>query len=156
MTGVRLSLVAQVEDSQLRTQAVVNPFTQASIAHLVIRLYRVAGGVETPVLDGTGAQLTRDLGSGQFGATVSFASLQPNTTYRARAYAYKAAGTSPSDLISTSDSNSYVDIPVTNDDRPGPVILRVRLLDVPFSGQASASGVVITNGGYATGTETIQ
>ena len=55
-----------------------------------------------------------------------------------RGYAYKKAGIQDSDLISDSGS-SYVDITVTDDDRPDVATLSVQLADRPFRGAGTGS-----------------
>jgi len=72
----------------------------------------------------------------------------PGTTYRIRAYAYKAPGEDPKHLISTEGADSYTDVTLTQDDRPLSASLKVRLADVLFNGMATASGIVVTPGGY--------
>lgn len=156
-SSAEIQVLPSVAGAGYAMQAVVAPYTAASINHLTLRLSKLANGGETPVVDGNGTQLSRDLSQAQLGsAPVAFSNLDPNTTYRVRAAAYKAPGTAAGDLISTSDSASFVDIPLTNDDRPPVVVLRVRLIDVLFSGQASASGVQVVNGGIVTASESIQ
>jgi hypothetical protein len=151
-----IAVLPQVSEAGYATQAVVTPYSQASINHLTLRLFKVVAGAEAPVLDANGNPLSRDLSGAQLGNPVTFSNLAPNSTYRVRAAAYKAPGTSAGDLISTVDSSSYVDIPLVNDDRPPLAVLRVKLVDVLFSGQASASGIQVVNGGYLTASESIQ
>lgn len=145
----QLVVTPQIIDGGLATQAVVNNYSQASINHLVIKIFQVNGNTETPVMDGSNVAVTKDVLNANLSDTITFDHLSANTTYRVRCFAYKAAGTANEDLISTSDAASYVDITLTNDDRPTMATLRVKLIDVPFSGTASSNGVAVTEGGYS-------
>lgn len=126
-----------------QVQALVGNYTQASINHLVITLFK---------LDGTSAEValtsTDITDSTKFTSPVTFTKLKQNTTYRIRAYAYKAAGTASADQISD-DANSSVDVPVTTNDAPPLAKLQVKLIDVGFNGQATSTGTTIVPGGYA-------
>lgn len=144
-----LQIKPQIVAGGLMTQTVVDNYTSTSVNHLVVKLFKINGS-ESPVLDGSGNQLAKDIANAQLSGSVSFSNLNANTTYRIRAYAYKAAGTAEADLISTSDVSSYTDVTVGNDDRPTLTTLRVKLIDKVFNGQATASGVVVTNGGLVT------
>lgn len=145
-TGDSLVIIKpKILDSGFVTKTVRNYYTSASINHLQLDLtYQPSGTLVA----------TKDIPSGSLGSLITFQNLAANRSYRVKAYAYKAAGTSGADLISTSDANSYIDFTTTNDDRPNIQNLIVKLIDVPFDGQATSS-VVVTPGGYTTGTEAI-
>lgn len=153
----QLVLTPQVIDGGLRTQAVVDNYTRSSINHLVVKIFRINGGTETPVLDANDQAVVKDIPEASLDASITIDHLNANTTYRVRSYAYKNAGTDLADLISTSDATSYVDVTLTNDDRPTMAQLRVKLVDVAFNGSASSGGVAVTEGGYSSsGSVTIQ
>lgn len=118
-------------------QTTINPYTQASVHHLELKIFTGTG----PEQD-TG--IAKTLLNAQLENPVVFANLKANTTYRIRAYAYDAA----SQLISTTDAGSYTDITITTDDRPTVDTLKVKLIDIPFNGQASST-IGIVPGGYA-------
>ncbi len=113
-------------------------YTQASINHMVVELFSVAGAVETPII-------TTDLSAAQLGNTVTFGNLAHDTTYRIRAYAYKAAGLAAGDKISD-DASSDVDVVVTNDDAPALGNLVVSLIDQTFAGSATSDGLTVNAG----------
>lgn len=145
----RMILTADVTAGGYSLAALVAPNSKAKIQHLVLKLFRLDGSTETAATGANGMPITVDLTNTELDSPVTIGQLRASTTYRVRAYAYKAAGTAPQDLISTSDAASYVDVAVASDDRPTMATLRVKLLDVPFSGIASSSGVTVTNGGYS-------
>lgn len=128
----------QVLDGQV-IQAINNPYTQASINHLTLKLSDVTAAEQD-------LGISRDLLNAQLDNPVVFSNLKANTTYRIRAYAYASSGTG--ELISTSDANSYSDVVVASDDRPALTALKVRLIDKTFNGIATSS-ISLTNGGYS-------
>lgn len=132
----------QVVEGKYRTMALVSPYTRASINHLVLKVFKLDGSTETPVAN-------TDLANGDLSKPVTFSNLFQNTTYRIRCYAYKTAGTSDGDLISTGDASSYTDVAVGADDRPALATLKVRLIDVVFSGQGTASSIITAPGGFS-------
>jgi hypothetical protein len=128
-----------------RTQGLVRAYDKASIAHLLLELWVVTvdgEGVEheARALDANGAPITRDVTD--LDAAVTFAGLKRHTTYRVKAVAYKAAGFSDSDVISTRDGDSAVTITLTDDDAPAMAPLKVRLIardvSMRLSGTAGA------------------
>ncbi|MNX79233.1 hypothetical protein D3C86_1108570 [compost metagenome] len=117
------------------------------MAHVVLSLHTLNGQVETPVKNAQDVALTLDVPKAELDHDVVFSKLKANTTYRIKAQAYKAAGTSVADLISTGDSASYVDVAVGENDRPA-VALTVKLKDQVFSGTVTLPEITVTNGGY--------
>ncbi len=147
-----LSLLPQVQGGSYRTQSVITGYAQADINHLQLKLFKVVSGSEQAVLGSGGTQLTLDLPQASLSAQVTIANLSHDTTYRVRAYAYTDAGTS--NLISTTDASSSVDVVVARNDRPTLATVPVQLIDKIFDGQATASSVVVTDGDLThTGTE---
>lgn len=144
----KLTLKPQIVSGGYAVSAAVPLNTAASIQHLVIKLFVVAEGDETPAVDATGVPIQIDIVRAELGNPVTFTGLHPNKTYRARAYAYRAAGTNPADLISKMEE-SFINVTVTNDDQPEMQQLKVTLTDVPFSGTATSNGVAVINGGYS-------
>lgn len=136
-----LIVTPRIVSGQYRTLATVAPHTKASINHLVVTVARLDGANETQLA-------SADLSNGSLDNPVTFSNLFHNTTYRVRCLAYRAPGTSLSDLISTSDANSYTDIVVGVDNRPTMATLKVHLIDIAFDGEATASGIIAENGGY--------
>lgn len=144
-----LLLRPHIVSGKFKTLAIVENYTKESVDHLVIKVFRLEGSREVPVVDGSDNQLMADLANSQLDAPITFSHLTQNTTYRVRAFAYKAPGTAASDLISTLDAESYTDIPIGTDDRPTAANLRVKLIDVLFNGQGSAPGTLIEDGGFS-------
>lgn len=118
------------------TKATVSPYDKTSIQHLTLKLY--TGGLDTG--------LHKTLLNAQLDNPVVFSNLKAQTTYQVRAYAY--ASTDDTALISFNDANSWTDITITNDDRPTISVLKVKLIDRDFSGQATSS-LLINPGGYS-------
>lgn len=127
-------------------QAVVPQVDANSVNHLVLVLNRVTPQGETPVLDTGGFPLMADLSRSELMNPITFEHLAAKSTYRVRAYAYKAPGTAESDLISINEQ-SYVDVVVDIEDRPTMSPLAVKLIATPFAATArvalSATGSVL-------------
>lgn len=136
-TGATLILKPEVVSAAYRTQAPpsIAPYSHADVSHVMVKLYIVSAGVETPVVR-EGASVTRIIQNANLAEDVVFDRLQAQTTYRVKCEAYKVE---PSliRLISTQDADSYTDIVVTNDDRPTVGALKVKLKAKPFSGEGS-------------------
>ena len=143
-TLAQVQLQPHLNAGNLSTQAVINPYVPADVNHLEIRVFTLSGGNETPLNDAYGNPVLREIPSASLSDPIIFDDLSLNTTYRFRAYAYADATTT--ELISTTDSRSYVDVAVTNDDRPPLAALPVRLIDTVFSADATASGIVVSSG----------
>lgn len=124
--------------SSAQTQTVTPLFTEASIARLGVRLYTLdQSGVE----HSTGIE--RTLLNAQLANPIVFSNLKANTIYRIKAFAYDSGDA----LISTDDTGSFSDVPVTTGDRPVFGVLRVKLIDRAFLAIASSS-LQINQGGY--------
>lgn len=134
-----LVLKPQVTAGQYETKAQVDPYTQSSIHHLILKLYTFDGSEHDQ-------NIQKTLFNEDLSRSVTFTNLKPNITYRVKAYAYFSEDNSV--LISTSDVNSYTDIVLGTDDRPTITTLKVRLIDRDFSGQATASGVIVNSGSF--------
>lgn len=140
-TGASILLKPQILQGSYATKTTVTPYTQASIDHLVLKLYTF----DTSEHD---QGIQKSIPGNQLGNTITFTNLKNNTTYRIKALAY--ASSDESLLISTEDINSYTDVTVTTDDRPTISPLKVRLKDINFNGQGTGS-IQVTNGGYTYG-----
>lgn len=144
----KLVLVPRFVDGGYAVSSVVARHTTQSIDHLVIKLFTLAQDVETPVLGADGMPVQVDLVRQELSNSITISELHANTTYRVRAYAYRASGTNAADLISKPEG-SYVDVAVTNNDQPEMAQLKVTLTDVVFSGTAASNGVTVIAGGYS-------
>lgn len=144
--SVTLSLVAAVQDGQFKTQAIVNPYTKSSIAHVTFKLYMVAGGQESAVTR-NGSPVELDVASGSLDLPFTFENLRNDTAYRVKAMAYKAAGTANADLISTQDASSSLDITIGRDVTPTLQSVPVKLIDRLFAATGT-SNLVVTDGSY--------
>lgn len=118
-----------------RTQAEASTYTISDVNHLVLKLFTVKNRVETAIQDPQGNPVQKDIAHAGFGKPVAFSRLRRDTTYRIRAYAYKAAGTAGEDLVSTQDARSAVDVLVTNDDSVVMANIPVQLIGTAFNGQ---------------------
>lgn len=150
-----LVLKPEVGGSGFQAQApaaLVASLGKDDVHRLEIKLYTVAGDAETPVTLG-GAPLTRTLSNAELDGDVIFTGLRPETTYRAKCAAFAADEA----LISLEGADSYTDIVVGTDDRPVVSSLKVRLIPRLFSGEATASGVIVATGSLVpAGTETLE
>lgn len=149
----KLSVVPAFRDGQLRTQSVLNPYTKRSVDHVTLKLYTVAGGQESPVLQ-DGSPVEADLASGSLDAPVTFDHLHNDTTYRVKALAYRAPGQASADLISTEDASSSVDVAIGRDVSPALERVPVKLIDRLFAAKGTTS-LAITDGSYTYLNETI-
>ncbi|MBM3276356.1 MAG: hypothetical protein FJZ00_14475 [Candidatus Sericytochromatia bacterium] len=139
-----LSLVPDIRGGGIRTQALLTPYASSDINHLAIKLFRVVGAQEVAVLDAGGQQVAVDVPRASLGGSAVIGNLAFDTTYRVKAFAYATAGTA--NLISTTDSRSWVDVQVQRDDRPTLATVPVQLIDRVFSGEATASSIAVSSG----------
>lgn len=142
-----LILKPQITAGSFHSQSIVDPYTQSSIHHLILKLYTYDGAEHNQ-----GIQKT--LSNAQLDNPIAFSNLKNNTTYRIKAFAY--ATNDESVLISTTDGSSDVDIPLSNEDRPTIATLRVKLIDRVFNGQASSSSTIFNGGFSQIATETMR
>jgi hypothetical protein len=147
--GAELAVQAEIGSPPFQTQALVTPYTGADVVHVVVGVMTFSEGQEVPALAG-GNPVLLDLAKEKLGEVVRFRNLALNTRYRIRGWAYKAAGPDPANIISVA-ANSFVDVEVTNDDRPPVAKLVLRLADKVFAAQASnsisfADGTLVSSG----------
>lgn len=146
--GEAAALTLRLSPAQARRLAAqVDAYGASDVNHLVVDLYELGPSptyAETLVA-------TRDLaGPVDFAAGVRFDRLKRATTYRARAAAFKAAGTAAGDRISD-DAQSKVDVPVALDDQVSADPLPIAFVPRPFSAAASLGGLSVTAGGALSG-----
>ena len=146
---VTLRLRPEVLPGGFRSQAIVKAYTIDDIDHLILQLFRLEGDTEIPVVGADAKAVIKRIPAAMLGETLTFDALQARTTYRIRAFAYKAPGEDPKDLISAPGSASSTDVTLGDDDRPV-TTLKVKLADVPFNGIATAPGIEIIPGDYVT------
>jgi sugar lactone lactonase YvrE len=140
-----LAIQPRVQDGSYRSIASTVPvYTTSSIQHVVLKLYDVTAG-ETAVVR-NGLPVTADVLGGALGKPVTFSNLHQNTTYRIRAYAYKASGEDAGNKISL-DAGSYVDVVVGTDPHPAISSLPIQLTNSLFNG-AGTSSIDVVAGGY--------
>lgn len=125
----------------LKTQAVVRPFSASDVSHLVLKVFALPGASESPVrVDGKALEI--DVASASAQIPVTITGLPASPSYRVRAYAYAAPGTSSAALIST--EGSFVDVAL----EPGSTVsatLSIQLGDRAFAGVGTSS-ISITDG----------
>lgn len=143
-----LVLTPQIKAGGYQVQAQLENYTRASINHLVIGVFKLNGITEEAVLDGQGNPVKADIANDELDNAITISNLFVNTTYRIRCFAYKAPGEAAEDMISTLDADSYLDVTLTNDDRPTMENLRVKLIDVSVSGEANSSGITVVDGAF--------
>ena len=145
--NAELRIQTRVISGGFATMAVMKPYTQQDIDHVVLSLHAVVGGTESPVKDALGKPVTLRLPGTALAKAVAFSRLKSGHTYRVKAEAFRSAD--DSERISVSGDVSPVDVIVTNDDRPTLADLKITLIDRLFNGQATASGIAVTPGGLA-------
>ncbi|MNX75008.1 hypothetical protein D3C86_1064660 [compost metagenome] len=146
-TAGALSVQPRVSEGGYRSQtaAVVAPYLSGDINHLVIALFKLDNGAETPVVGPGLVPVRKDIEQASLSVPVTFYNLHPNTTYRIRAFAYKATGEATDDLISTTDSASYKDVRVETSLTPSIEQVPVKLINKLFKAEATSS-IVVTDG----------
>jgi len=149
-----LVLQPRLQEGGYRVQATVLPYARADVQHLVLALFKVDGGSESAIVDPTGTPIVKDLAGAAIDGAVTFSNLHPNTTYRVHAFAFQAAGTASTDVISENASSTLL-VRVETDDRPQTGVLDVALKDRPFAAEATTS-VHILPGTYVTDPEGIR
>lgn len=129
---------------QRRLQAPVAAYSAGAIHHLTLKVYRVVSGVETEIA------APEFPGGTDWSKRLVIDHLEPDTAYRLRAFAYKAAGDAGADLISA-PTTSKLDFSTTSDDAITVGALTVYMIPVPFSATAGPAPFAITPGGVRTG-----
>lgn len=151
-----LTVSASIQEGDYAIAAVVTPYTAKSIHHLLLKVYTVTDGSEQAFERPDGTPLVAELPGSDLDKTVTLDLPASSKRYRVRAFAYKAAGMSDADLISTSDESSMLDVTLAEGDRKT-ATLPVKLIDVPFDGHATGPGLDVTDGGLDThGPETAE
>lgn len=141
-SGTRTAiLTAKVSDGGYRTQAVIDPWVRQDIKVVVVKVFKLDGSSEKSVLQS--GEKTSDpyvirVKPELLDGAINIKNLGPKTTYRLRAQAFNSTDESEASLISD-DASSFVDIEVTNDDRPIAATLPIKLVDRLFSGEATNS-----------------
>lgn len=105
-----LIVYPSVRGGNLATKAEITPNTTETINHVRVELFTVNGSnVESPVLNSSSQPIVADVLNADLAKPIQFTRLKAETHYRVKAFAYKAAGTNASDLISV-DASSSTDI----------------------------------------------
>lgn len=140
LEGTRLVLQPSITEGRY-TQTERVRYTTASINHLVLDIFDITGGPETPM----GAS-SKDIAAADLGNSIVFSNLSANHSYRIKAYAYKAAGSAAGDLISENASSS-TDVIIGAAGGVATASFKIKLIDTVFNASDSASGWDVTNGG---------
>ena len=122
-----------------RTSGVVPNHTTASVEHLRLALFILEGGAEISLKDASGSPLVKILTAAEAEAGFKVDGLVFDKTYRARATAYKAPEATASNLISAEGMLEF-----KLDKSKSTTEFSIQLTDVPFSGAATSSGIVVT------------
>lgn len=133
----------------------VHKYGEGDIHTVVVQLFKIPSvgadpATESAVKTTGGADVLKPIPRANLASPISFTNLHANTVYRVRAFAYRAEPFDSTTLISTTDSHSYIDVLVGTNERPTVADLKVRLKDKPFNGQATASAIIVTEGGLET------
>ncbi|MBO9542320.1 hypothetical protein J7643_17150 [bacterium] len=147
-----LQLTPKIAGGGYSAQAVVPAYASADVQHLLVQAFKVVGDAEVPIIDAAGNPIVQDVTRDELSKPITFAGLHPNTRYRFKAYAYKAASTVSDALISI-DASSSLDV-ILPDESQQQADLPIQLKATPFDGQASPP-FSIPDGLYETGTEGI-
>lgn len=97
-------------------------YTRADIHHVVLALVHVDGSLETPMS-------TLEVPAAKLDTEIVFEGLAQNAAYRVKAYAYQAAGSAESDLISAKDDRSITEITIPASATTTIATLKLRLAD---------------------------
>lgn len=147
--GPSIRVSTQFLEGSFRSQAVVSPLSTASVDHVLFNLF---------IVDASGSLISfpgasKDIPVAQVSTPIQFNHLFHNTRYRISAIAMST----PADNTGIISSEATADIVITNDDRPQDVGLQIKLNDVPFSAEATATGISFVDGGFvSTHSETLQ
>jgi streptogramin lyase len=143
-----LRLSAEVTSGKLGLQALVMPYTAASIHHVTLTAYKLDGSTEIPLLNSQGNPLVVTISQAQLDADVTLSKLWLNTTYRIKAKAY--ADAAETQLISSGGASDQIDVAVTNSEAPSVARIKVTLIDRIFDGTATG-GVSVKPGDLKAG-----
>jgi sugar lactone lactonase YvrE len=144
-----LQVSAVIKDGSYVTQAVVPTYTASSIHHVIIQVFEVDAGVETPALDAGGEPLVRDIPRSQLDKVLTLDNLKPGGTYRLKAQAYADAETAS--LISI-PAASMQGVTLSKGEVMTKTSLPIWLRDVSFNGKASGSIEVLPGSLASAGT----
>ena len=133
----------------------VHKYGEGDVHTVDVQLFKIPSvgaesSTESAVKTTGGEDVLKPIPRVNLASPISFTNLHANTVYRVRAFAYRAEPFDATTLISTTDSQSYIDVLVGTNERPTVADLKVRLKDKPFNGQATASAIIVTEGGLET------
>jgi len=128
-----------------RTSAVVPNMTADQVDHLKLSLFGVEGGTETALKDASGSALIMTVSAADAQKGLTIPRLSIGKSYRMKATAYKASAGSEPVAISSEVAADF-----TLDKLKPSAELNIRLIDVPFSGQAEFPGFEVTPSGEVT------
>ena len=143
-----LRLSAEVSPGKLGLQALVTPYTAASIDHVTLTAFKLDGSTEIPLLNAQGQPLVVTIPQAQLDADVTLSKLWPKTTYRIKARAY--ADEAETQLISSGGVSDQIDVAVTDSEAPSVARIKVTLIDRVFDGTATG-GVSVKPGDLKAG-----
>lgn len=141
----------------LSIQALVEPFSRTDIKNLILKVYRVTGDTETPVLalSGGGTQLQLALANADLTKPVRFRNLATFTIYRVRAYAYRTEGEDKADLLNDVEK-STIEFRTSREESTVTAELPVQLIPKLFAGQGASPLAVKPGSVKNKGTEVIE
>lgn len=121
------------------TAAAVPVFTKDAVHHVRIALFQLEGMTEVPLKDEAGAPVVKNFSVAELETGAKLQALKVGQSYRARATAYSSAASAIS-------GEAASDFKVEVADVLAEASLQIKLSDVLFNGEATASGIVVTPG----------
>lgn len=131
--GASLALTPTINGETYVTQLNQVRYTKDKIDHLLLDIYTVD---EDLITETKLATASKDVASGSLDAAIFFGGLTSNQRYRIKAYAYKAPGTDPADLISV-DASSTTDVQMPSGGGIATANFKVWLKDTDFDAQTN-------------------
>ncbi|MBM3267743.1 MAG: hypothetical protein FJZ01_08860 [Candidatus Sericytochromatia bacterium] len=141
------ALAIRLAFSGRATQVVPDRYTRQDVAHVVLDLMEVSGGMLQPAIGAGGQPVSLDIPRRDFDSSIKLHNLRAGTTFRLQAFAYQAEGRAEQDLISVSFDESFTEFQVPGGSSLLPVQVRVKLKNRPFSGKATSPVLGILPGG---------
>lgn len=143
-----------------RIQALVEHWTAEDVNHVVIKLFRVEGAAEVPVIGTAGTQagkeLVADMPGSDLARSLAWSNLAVGTAYRIRAWAYRAPGEDPANLLNETESGAFVDFHASAGGDSQSVTLAIKLRDTAYDAEATSSLAFKDGKLLNSGTEALQ
>lgn len=146
-----LEIVPEFRDGGYKTLAEIKNYTRSDIKQVdfeLIRLEKVGEAWQMPATLTPDNRKVSSVETSLDNATIRFASLRPNTSYKIRWYAYNATGSLTPASPSRISVDGQRDVPVGTEDTVTVETLTIQLKDREFSSTATVDGVEVIEGGF--------